>query len=239
MNVGVAIIIFVVVFAIATYINNINKQAKKDAGVMASFADLHLTKTHVIQGDPRTGLKKPVSGLVARVEDSGTINQRLTATRLATMGPFALAAPKKVDNREVYLTIEGIGVSIVRMVPMKKDPTAGSLARSFASMVNTLSKGPAPVGEKVQAFTVTLADAGPEPKTTAALLAQLMPDLSKDELHRLVTHTPAVLEGAVESARVERIRSLLEMFGAKVTATAVGIITTQPPAAPDANPAAS
>lgn len=70
----------------------------------------------------------PVRGATARVETSGDIQRRITATRLVLTGPFALAFRKKKDHRTLYLTIEGRGWSIVREVKPKEEGNARRLA---------------------------------------------------------------------------------------------------------------
>jgi hypothetical protein len=72
----------------------------------------------------------------ATVETAGDIERRVTATRLLTIGIFALAAKKKKDNRELYLTVEGDTFISVREINPKK----GSEARQFAAMVNRTVK---------------------------------------------------------------------------------------------------
>jgi hypothetical protein len=58
---------------------------------------------------------------------------------MATLGPLSLAAPKKLDDRELYLMIEGPATTIVRQVAVKKSPQIGKRAREFAMRVNQLS----------------------------------------------------------------------------------------------------
>jgi hypothetical protein len=136
----VVVIIMVAVFVIAVAYQVSVAKAKKAAGVIASFANLNLTKTELIEGLGDTAPRHPLAGLTARVEDSGTLNRRITATRLVAMGPFALAAKKKQDDREAFLTVEGPDVAIVRTVQMKNKPSAGSEARAFAAKLNLLSR---------------------------------------------------------------------------------------------------
>jgi ribosomal protein L7/L12 len=146
MNAAVFITVVTVVFIIAMAVQTAARNADKAAGIIAKFDGLQLTATHLING----GIKHPLAGLTARVEDSGTLNRRITATRLVTLGVFALAAKKKQDDREVYLTIEGADVQILRTVQFKKNVAAGTAARQFAGQLNLLSRQaaattPAPV----------------------------------------------------------------------------------------------
>ena len=77
-----------------------------------------------------------VAGAVARVETAGErFEGRFTATRLALIGPFALAFKKKKDHRELYLSVEGPGYAFV----VKLDPDDGAKARGFAARVNSAS----------------------------------------------------------------------------------------------------
>ncbi|HXR74014.1 SHOCT domain-containing protein [Actinocrinis sp.] len=75
------------------------------------------------------------TGSLASVETEGQLTSRITVTRLATLGVFALGARKKVDNRELYITVEGDGFQLVAKLP----PTSGALARQFAAAYNTRS----------------------------------------------------------------------------------------------------
>jgi ribosomal protein L7/L12 len=136
MNPAITVFVVIVVFIIALAVQNASRNADKAMGIIAKFDGLKLTATHLING----GIKYPIAGLTARVEDSGTLNRRITATRLVTLGVFALAAKKKQDDREVYLTIEGDNVQILRTVQFKKAPTAGTAARQFAGQLNLLGR---------------------------------------------------------------------------------------------------
>lgn len=75
------------------------------------------------------------TGSMMRVETYGQINRRVTATRLALIGVFALAATKQQDDRELYLTVEGDGFQIAARVEAALTP----VAREFAAAYNTRS----------------------------------------------------------------------------------------------------
>lgn len=77
------------------------------------------------------------AGSVMRVETEGQLTSRITATRLVALGVFALAARKTVDDRQLYLTVDGDGFQLVSKV----DPTLGAAARQFAATYNTRSGG--------------------------------------------------------------------------------------------------
>ncbi|MBS2962585.1 hypothetical protein KGA66_05970 [Actinocrinis puniceicyclus] len=75
------------------------------------------------------------TGSVMRIETEGQLTSRITVTRLVTLGVFALGARKKIDNRELYLTVEGDGFQLVRKIA----PTLGDQARRFVAAYNTRS----------------------------------------------------------------------------------------------------
>jgi hypothetical protein len=75
-----------------------------------------------------------LAGATARVETAGQIEQRVTAARLVTLGVFALAAKKKRDNRDLFLTVEGPHVALVRQYSAK-DVDEAEL-RQFAADIN-------------------------------------------------------------------------------------------------------
>ncbi|MFJ9961108.1 hypothetical protein [Streptomyces avermitilis] len=67
----------------------------------------------------------PVEGATVAYE-TGEASKRLTATRVALIGPFALLAKK--DNSKMFLTILGAdGSGIVMEVPAAKEVTARQL----------------------------------------------------------------------------------------------------------------
>lgn len=109
----------------------------KTAGILD--IPLRITRTELIEGYGEGAARHPLAGLTARVEDSGTLNRRITATRMVALGVFALAAPKKQDDREVYLTIEGPTTAIVKSIKVKSNPTIGTAARKFSMELNSAS----------------------------------------------------------------------------------------------------
>jgi hypothetical protein len=74
--------------------------------------------------------------VAASVETSGTLSRRITATRLVTLGVFALAAKKKRDDRELYVVIDTPSFTSVKQLKADKGPQA----RQFAAKVNTQAK---------------------------------------------------------------------------------------------------
>lgn len=74
----------------------------------------------------------PVVGAVVTV-DRGEAAKRITATRVALTGIFALALRK--DNTKLFVTIEGAdGSVLVREVPAKKELKARELAANLATL---------------------------------------------------------------------------------------------------------
>lgn len=72
----------------------------------------------------------PVAGATVIYED-GEASKRLTATRVALIGPFALLAKK--DNSRMFLTIIGAdGSGIVMEVPKAKEVRARQLQALLA-----------------------------------------------------------------------------------------------------------
>lgn len=99
---------------------------------LANFGDLRLTATDLIHGDERY----PLRGLKIAVDTAGNITSRPTLTRYLFTGPLAFAWQKKIDAREMYLTIEGPTFGFV--IPVHPDDAYG--ARQFAAQVNAASR---------------------------------------------------------------------------------------------------
>ena len=85
----------------------------------------------------KTGEGGPVAGAHATVETSGELSRRITATRLATTGVFALALKKKRGERQLSLTVTGTGFEFV----VELDPDKQADARRFAARLNTAAQG--------------------------------------------------------------------------------------------------
>lgn len=217
MSPAAAILVFIVVFGIALAIQNASRKAARQAGILATFADLKLTATQLIEGTVTHSL----DGLTARVEDSGTLNRRITATRLMTIGVFALAAKKKQDDREVYLTIEGDTVAIVRTVQFKSTPEAGAAARNFAAQLNLLSRKTAAAAATTAqvpttTFEVVLMNPGAQKIQVIKTVREAVPGLGLKEARDLVATAPSVLARGVDSGRASQIQTQLERAGAAV-----------------------
>ena len=92
-----------------------------------TFEGVTLSRTTVKHG--RDG--GPVAGATARVEAAADVERRITATRLLTVGVFALAWKKKSGS--VFLTVTHPKYELMVAVPVKKEADA----RKFAAKVNT------------------------------------------------------------------------------------------------------
>lgn len=80
---------------------------------------------------------QPLAGVTASVESVGAIRQRATLTRtLGTGGLGLFLFKKKVDDRDLFLTIEGPAFQWLIDVDPKKQKDA----REFAAKVNTAAK---------------------------------------------------------------------------------------------------
>jgi len=79
-------------------------------------------------------------GVKAEAADESTINKRITATRLLTIGVFALAARKKTGGGNVYVVIDGPNVSGVATLAGDKDSNNGPRAFDFAAKVNNAAR---------------------------------------------------------------------------------------------------
>jgi hypothetical protein len=96
----------------------------------------------------------PLAGAHAVVDAAGQLTSRITATRLVLTGALALAIRKKVDNRELYLLVEGPGWAISVAV----DPTRGAEARAFAARINAAASAAAPANDQAPAVSSDIPD---------------------------------------------------------------------------------
>ncbi|NYF16503.1 hypothetical protein HDC37_001328 [Microbacterium sp. AK009] len=101
---------------------------------------LRLTREALIEEQGGSQLQRHrLAGLVAKVEEGGTVNRRFTVTRIATLGVLAAGVPKRIDDRELFLTIEGPETVIVRAIPVKGHAAITATAREFVAKVNQAS----------------------------------------------------------------------------------------------------
>jgi len=129
--------------------------ADNEAAVLATLAIpggivLRLTRDELIEGYGEGAARHPIAGLVARVEEGGSVNRRFTVTRIVALGVFAAGVPKKIDDRQLYLSIEGPTTIIVHAIPVAKSKTITSSAREFAAKVNQVSGSSASTAEEKQ-----------------------------------------------------------------------------------------
>lgn len=125
------------------------------------------------------------TGSRATVQTEGELTRRFTVTRLVALGFVGLGAQKKVDNRELYITIEGYGFQLV----VKVAPTFGALARQFAAAYNTRSGAMAtnatPVGagtaDELERLAKLHADGALDQSEFAAAKARLLGTTQQSE----------------------------------------------------------
>jgi large subunit ribosomal protein L7/L12 len=228
-----------VFFVIGSFYKYGQAQALKNSGVVTSFAGLHLTKLELIEGNGDLAPRHVLAGLTARVEDSGTLNRRITATRLLAVGVFALAIKKKQDDREVYLTIEGPTTAILRAVAFKVNPKAGEDARRFAAQLNLFSRTTAlrPTAVPVPAdgvpdaeppvaagpFDVTLINAGDKKIQVIKVVREAIPGIGLKEAKDLVEAAPIMLTQLPTENEALRVQASLERAGASVLVNAATV----------------
>lgn len=123
------------------YLKHARRQTAADraGGTVARFDDIRVTRTRLLEGYGPTPTSYPLAGIRAFVEDVGQLSSRVTLTRVAFTGVFALALRKRHDNRSVFLTIEGPAVAIVREIRVSVDRRVQRTAREFAAAVNAMA----------------------------------------------------------------------------------------------------
>ena len=99
-----------------------------------AFEQMILRENGIIYTQSGDG-EKPLGGVVARVESGRDIESRITLTRIALMGAFAIAAPKRKGG-EKFVSIEGPDFIWCMEVGRKR---AGDAVR-FAARVNEQAK---------------------------------------------------------------------------------------------------
>lgn len=154
-----AIITFAVIVAVVLRIRSVRTSRNSADGVTHSLdlpypGSLRLTATELIEGYADNSVRHPLVGLRASVDDSGTVNRRMTMTRILALGPLAIAAPKKLDDRCLYLTIDGPDTIIVREISLKNNATLATQAREFAARINHLG-GVSKVPDEPPSLTAT------------------------------------------------------------------------------------
>ena len=111
-------------------------------------------------------------------ESSVTVSQRLTATRMVTLGVFSLAAPKKTQKAHgsAYILIEGPEVSGVGVINASSyNTTPGPGAFAFAADVNNAARAAAANAPRLPGLIAKakeeLSAAEKDPKVTKAEIA--------------------------------------------------------------------
>jgi hypothetical protein len=119
--------------ALAAQLENLTSQT---GALVASFGGVTLYERW-IQTPQGSG---SLIGVTAQAADESTIDRRITATRLVTLGLFALAARKKSGGGNVYVVIDGPSVSGVATLQGDKDANNGPKAYDFAAKVNNAAR---------------------------------------------------------------------------------------------------
>lgn len=81
----------------------------------------------------------PLYGVRAEASDNSSVRQRLTVTRMATLGVFSLAAPKAKGSGNAYVTIEGPQISGVAKFS-GNNKQAGPKAYALAAKINNAAR---------------------------------------------------------------------------------------------------
>jgi hypothetical protein len=81
----------------------------------------------------------PLAGVKAHAADETSIGQRLTVTRMVTLGVFSLAAPKRTGTGHAYVVIEGPDVSGVATLS-GSGSGAGPAGYAFAAKINNAAR---------------------------------------------------------------------------------------------------
>jgi hypothetical protein len=132
---------------------------------------LHIFENEVWIGSPASRGSRgwSLAGAQATTVINGQITQRLTATRMVTLGVFALAAPKKTGNQTLALKVSGPGYNFTYQHQGDVNRAAIQRFDALADTINTLSQrvtpqspsepGTGSVADELTKF-VTLRDQG-------------------------------------------------------------------------------
>ena len=161
---------------------------------LGSLAGVTLYENRIVTPDGEAALSDEVR---ADVDTAGNlaVSSRVTATRLVTIGVFALAFKKKKkhDTRELYLVVETPEFMTVRQI----DPNLGSRARSFVAQIMTAARQAENAAEtKRRAVEAAKQDRSRIGQDTSAI------DSAWRELERAQADTPEI---ARLRAEVERL----------------------------------
>lgn len=117
----------------------------------------------------------PLGTVEARVESIGEIDRRVSLTRVALTAGVGLLWKKKVDHRQLFLTIEGPGVAWVDELSVKEQAAARKLAATINAAkaqkdaIDAANKAGQPVVTQVVSQP-TAAPAAPSVSATDELL---------------------------------------------------------------------
>lgn len=104
---------------------------------LGRFEDVTLYTDKITKGGVLSPEAHPLTGVACVIESGSQLDKRLTATRLALVGPVALLI-KKSKGGESYLTIEG--PEFVWLVKVDRGERAQRKAREFAAKVSAQVK---------------------------------------------------------------------------------------------------
>jgi hypothetical protein len=135
-------------------------QANVAAGRLARFAGITVTASEV-RSEFGSG---PLVGARADVDTGGSLTRRPRIGYVLAFGVLGLAASKTVDQRELYLSVEGQAFGFAIQLP----PWRVTEARSFASQLNG-----AQVGAVAQAPAVAATSGPADPFEQVRKLAEL------------------------------------------------------------------
>lgn len=96
-------------------------------GLKSKFGPLVLTDTTVKKTSGADKGEHALGGVTATVESGEDLHRRLTVTRVALTGPFALLLKKKAGGTS-FLTVEGPGFAWVEEVSRKQKGDAMTFA---------------------------------------------------------------------------------------------------------------
>lgn len=112
-----------------------SREADRAAGIIDKWNNLRLTKTELIDGAGKNAKRYPLTGLMARVENSGTVIT--TDVKYGGLGSYYA---ENNDTRQVHLIIEGPDTAIARSLSLGSNGRADMTARRFASNLNLASR---------------------------------------------------------------------------------------------------
>ena len=118
--------------------DNADRAAGKPVGTRQyllpeNFAGITFTDTEIQLGDD----VRPLAGVTVAVEASGSINRRVTATRLVAGGIVGgLLFRKKQDDRDIVMLVDG--PEFQWLIPIH--PKGIAAARAYAARVNTAAR---------------------------------------------------------------------------------------------------